>query len=268
MMKIKEIKVKSAIVKSNLPGGGFVINPYIGCSHGCSYCYARFMKRFTGHKEEWGSFVDVKTNAHETIPKNTDRYRDRSIIIGSVCDPYQPIEKRYRITRKIIKKLIPLQPKLEILTKSDLVLRDVDLLGMFKEVTVVISLSTLNESHRRILENATSATRRMDALRELHEHGIKTVLFISPILPGLTDWEEMILTTKGFVDGYWFENLNLYLSIKKNIFDFLNKINHKLIDRYKEIYSNSEYWKREERRIRMFCDEKKVEYHVYFHHKK
>jgi len=91
-VKIREIRVKSIIVKSNLPEGDFVINPYIGCQHACIYCYARFMKRFTGHKEPWGKFVGVKINAPELIPENTDKFKDKWITIGSVCDPYQPIE--------------------------------------------------------------------------------------------------------------------------------------------------------------------------------
>lgn len=120
-MKIKEIKAKSIIVKSNLPEGDFVINPYTGCSHGCLYCYARFMKRFTNHPEPWGEFVDVKINAPDLIPEDTDKYKDRSITIGSVTDPYLPLEAKYKLTRRILEKLIPLQPRLDIITKSDLV---------------------------------------------------------------------------------------------------------------------------------------------------
>ena len=109
-MKIKEIRAKSIIVKSNLPEGDFVINPYVGCQHGCKYCYVRFMKRFTGHQESWGNFVDVKINAAELIPENTNKYRSKIITIGSVTDPYQLIEKKYKLTRQILKKLMPLQP--------------------------------------------------------------------------------------------------------------------------------------------------------------
>jgi len=121
-MKIREIKVKSIIVKSNLPEGDYVINPYVGCQHACVYCYARFMKRFAGHKEHWGKFVDVKINAPNLIPENTNKFKDKSITIGSVCDPYQPVERKYKITRKILEKLIPLQPHLDLMTKSELVL--------------------------------------------------------------------------------------------------------------------------------------------------
>jgi len=132
-MKIKKIKTKSIIVKSNLPDGDFVINPYVGCTHGCKYCYARFMKRFTGHSESWGSFVDVKINAPDLIPEGTNKYREKSITISSVTDPCQLIERKYKITRKILERLIPLQPNLDLITKSDLVVRDIEELFYWKK---------------------------------------------------------------------------------------------------------------------------------------
>lgn len=269
-MKIKEIKAKSIITKSGLPGADFVINPYIGCLHGCLYCYARFMKRFTGHLEDWGKFVDVKINAADLVPEKTDKYKGKSIVIGSVTDAYCAIERKYELTRQILKKLIPLQPDLDILTKSDLVLRDIDLLKQFKYCLVAVSLSVLDEDLRKELEPlAPSADRRIKALKELHQAGIKTALFISPILPGLTDWPKLIKKTRGLVDEYWFENLNLYPSIRDNIYRFLKKQRPELIDRYKEIYSGqSDYWHNQEKEIREFCQTKKIPCQIYFHHKK
>ncbi len=120
-MNINEVQIKSIITKSNLPGVDFVINPYIGCQHSCIYCYADFMKRFTGHiNENWGDFVDVKVNAVETIKK--PKLENKNILMSSVTDPYQPVEVKYKITQQILEKLLPFQPNLEILTKSSLVL--------------------------------------------------------------------------------------------------------------------------------------------------
>lgn len=104
-MKVKEIEVKSVITKSNLPGIDYVINPYVGCQHACVYCYADFMKKFTGHVgEKWGEFVDVKINSVETIKK--PKLENKNILISSVTDPYQPVEVKYKITREILKKLL------------------------------------------------------------------------------------------------------------------------------------------------------------------
>jgi len=271
MIKIKEIKVKSIIVKSSLPEGDFVINPYIGCVHGCKYCYARFMKRFTGHTEAWGSFVDVKINAPDLIPTNTEKYKDKSITMGSVTDPYQPIERRYKLTRQILEKLIPLQPRLvDIMTKSDLVLRDIDLIKQFQNCIIVLSLSILDEKIRKELEPlSSSADKRINTLKELHKAKIPTALFISPIFPEVTNWKHLINKTKIFVDEYWFENLNLYPSIENNIYNFLRKNKPELIEKYQKIYSkNSNYWENEERKIKKFCKKDKINYRNFFHHKR
>lgn len=268
-MKIGEVRAKSIITKSNLGNVDYVINPYIGCMHGCKYCYARFMKRFTGHKERWGSFVDVKINASKLIPNDTNKYRTKSITIGSVTDPYHPIEIKYQLTRKILEKLLPLKPRsLDILTKSDLVLRDIKLIKQFKNCTVAISFSSLDDNIRKELEPlADSPNKKLDALRKVHKAGIYTVVFISPIIPEITDWKQIINKTKDFVDEYWLENLNFYPSIRKNMYDFLRKIDSNLIEKYKEIYSDKEYWRLEEREIRNFCNKHNIKYKIYFHHK-
>ncbi len=156
-IKITEIRAKSIITKSGLPDSDFVINPYIGCLHGCIYCYASFMKRFTNHKEEWGRFLDVKINAPELIPEITlpksgkyrNRYRHRTITISSVTDPYQPAERRYKLMRGILTELAALEPNLCIMTKSDLIGRDCDLLKKFRNVKAGVSLAFIDDSIRR-----------------------------------------------------------------------------------------------------------------------
>ncbi|NOZ81844.1 MAG: radical SAM protein [Candidatus Micrarchaeota archaeon] len=269
MAKIKEIKAKTIIVKSNLPEGEYVINPYVGCQHACIYCYARFMKRFSGHEEPWGKFVDVKINAPDLIPEITNKFKDKWITIGSVCDPYQPIERKYKLTRKILEKLILLQPHLDLMTKSDLVVRDIDLFKQFKDRVVAVSLSILNERLRKQLEPFSSSVKaRIGALKKLRNAGIRTTLFISPIFPYITDWKSIIEKTKYFVDEFWFENLNLYPSIKENIYGFLKKNKPELVEKYKKIYSTkSDYWNIEEERIKEFCKQNKINYKIYFHHK-
>ena len=132
VLKTEEIVVKSIITKSNLPAASYVVNSYIGCQHGCIYCYSEFMKRFTNHHEPWGTFVDVKINAVNIIKPM--KYKDKRLLFSSVTDAYQPIESKYELTRKLLMALIPGQPKIEILTKSSLVLRDLDILKQFEDV--------------------------------------------------------------------------------------------------------------------------------------
>src|SRR3972149_9738911 len=97
---IREIKAKSILTKSGIPDVDYCVNPYIGCSHGCRYCYATFMKRYSGHTQEWGSFVDVKINAPEILRKQLKRAKRGRILISSVTDAYQPIESKYKLTRQ------------------------------------------------------------------------------------------------------------------------------------------------------------------------
>jgi len=269
-MKVKETKAKSIIVKSNLPEGGFVINPYIGCMHGCIYCYARFMKRFTNHQEPWGKFLDIKINAPDLIPADTKKYKNKFIIIGSVTDAYQPMERKYKLMRGILTNLIPLQPNLCVMTKSDLIVRDIDLLKKFKKCMAGVSLSLLNDKARKEVEPlASSVERRINAVKKLKKSGINTFIFVSPIFPKLTDWRKLINKTKNFVNEYWFENLNLYPSIKNNIYGFLKGDYPELVGKYQEIYSaGSNYWQKEEKEIKNFCSDKKIKCRIYFHHSK
>lgn len=266
MLKITEKNVKSILSKTKL-GSDFVINPYTGCAHKCIYCYAQFMQKYSGHTEPWGEFVDVKINAPELI-KIDKKYMKKSILMSSVTDPYQPIENKYKITRKIIEKLIPLRPDLQIITKSDLVLRDIDLLKKFSNCEIAMSLSFLDEKTSKQLEPlASSPTRRMTALKQIHNNKIKTIIFISPILPGFTDWKTIIKRTKNFINEYWFENLNLYRFIKNNVYNFPKRNNPQLIKVYEEIYTKkNNYWNRTEQEIKEFCHKEKITGRIYFHH--
>jgi len=123
-LKIKEIECKSAIGKCGFPGGGFAINPYVGCAHACIYCYGRFIKRFTGHQEPWGSFVDARTNIAEVLKNQmrSPKYKGQVIYIGTVTDPYQPLEAKYKLMRKILEVLAGYDNPVVIMTKSNLVL--------------------------------------------------------------------------------------------------------------------------------------------------
>lgn len=267
MFKIKEIKAKSIIIKSGLPESDYVINPYVGCSHGCIYCYARFMKRFTNHPECWGHFLDVKINAAELIPQNTKKYKGKTIGISSVTDPYLPLERKYKLTRKILEKLIPLEPDLWILTKSDLIVRDMDLLKQFKNCVAGISLSVLDDKISKEVEPfGSSPEKRINAAQKLKEAGIKTAIFISPMLPYITDWKKIIEKTRSFTDEYWFENLNLYPNIERNIFNWLKNYHPELVERYKEIYfMKNNYWDETEKEIKNYRKDNKLNFKIYFH---
>jgi DNA repair photolyase len=268
-MKIKEKKIKSVVTKSNLPATDFVINPYIGCQHSCVYCYADFMKRFTGHtQEEWGSFVDVKINAPETIDPSKIP-RGALVLFGSVTDPYQPIESKYKITRRCLEKLLESQPKIEILTKSPLVLRDIDLLKQFKNLRVGISVGVLDEEYARALEPyVVSPKKRIETLKKLHEAGIETYLFVSPIFPKISDISALLDSVKGYIGEAMFENLNIRANNRKRILSFIKKNRPDLEEFYLELQKNESYWDSLKEKISQECEKRKIKYRIFFNHGK
>jgi len=269
-MKLKEIKANSIITKSNLPDADYVINPYVGCMHSCIYCYARFMKRFTGHDEAWGEFVDAKINAPDLIPEKTEKYKGKSIFLSSVTDPYLSFERKYNLTRKILEKLIPLQPNLGIQTKSDLIVRDIDLLKQFEHCEAGLTITTTNDNIRKEIEPCTSSVEnRIEALKKMKEAGIKTYVFIGPILPFVTDWKDIIEKTKKYADFYMLENLNVKGSVWDSIKIWLKQKHPELLKKYEEIYfTKNHYWDDVEKEIADFCKKNNIDCRIYFHHGK
>jgi DNA repair photolyase len=205
-MKIREILVKNILSKSKV--FDWTINPYIGCQHGCTYCYARFIKRFTGHKEKWGEFVDVKINAPEMLEKEIKRKEKGNVWISGICDPYQPIEKKYQITRKCLGILLKYQWPVTIQTKSPLVLRDLDLFKKFKEIEVGFTITTGEDCIRKIFEpKAPSIQERIRALEKVHKERIRTFAMIAPVLPGA---EGLLQKLKGKVNYVILDKMNYH----------------------------------------------------------
>lgn len=265
-MVIKELNIKDYLTKSNLPDSDYVINPYVGCTHGCKYCYASFMKRFTGHKENWGEFIDIKRSDK---PIDLNKISGKNVFLSSVTDCYNQYEKEYCITRNIIKQLVNSDCNLSISTKSKLILRDIDLLKQIKNLIVCMSINTLDETFRSDMDNASTIKERMDTLNELHNNGIYTILFMSPIFPYITEWKEIIDNTKNYIDEYWFENLNLRGGYKKDILDYIKNNFSDLYSEYIDIYvnKNNKYWKELAKEINNYCNQNNIKYTNYFYHK-
>jgi len=172
---IKEIETKNIMTKSSLPVGGYSVNPYVGCPHACKYCYASFMKRFTKHSEPCGTFLDVK---HWPMIKNPEKYAGELAVIGSVTDGYNPLEEKYGRTRALLEQLKYSNAKIMICTKSDLVLRDLDILTQMKDVTLSWSINTLDEKFKNDMDESVSIERRIDAMKKVYDSGIRTVCFV------------------------------------------------------------------------------------------
>lgn len=191
---VREVLCKTTISKNGFPGGGWAINPYIGCAHSCVYCYARFIKRFTGHKEKWGSFVDVRVNAPEVLAKQlrSKRFEGKRIYIGTVTDPYQPLEEKYQSTRKIVELLVSYRAPVSILTKSNLILRDLDLLKKHPDIEVSFTINTLDDRWKTHVEPDSPSTKaRLTAVKKLLRNGVAVEIMLGPFWPYFTDVEKL-----------------------------------------------------------------------------
>jgi len=218
-MKITEIKCKSALSKSNLPGLEYCLNPYRGCQHSCAYCYVPNVLRIK--REEWGSFVDVKTNIANVLANELKNKKPAVVGISTITDPYQPIEKKYKLTRYCLEQLLKYDFPICIQTKSDLILRDIDLISKFSDIEVMFSIGTLNDSQRKLLEpNASSIQERLNAIKQISENKVKTSVFFGPIYPSLKieDITEIIDVFKASgVSEIMIDRFNLKPGIKENI---------------------------------------------------
>ena len=259
MTEVRHIDVRSVVTKTGLPVGDFAANPYVGCTHACRYCYACFMKRFTGHTEPWGDFLDVK---HWPRIRDPGRYRGKDIFIGSVTDPYLPEEAEFRRTRELLEQLKDGGAGISIATKSDLVLRDLDLIASFPRARVSWSVNTLDERFRSEMDRAPPIRDRLEAMKRFHDAGVRTTCFISPIFPGITDPREIILKAADRCNLVWLENLNLRGGFRKDILDRISAEHPDLLPLYRSIYGEKDnsYWEDLDAEMRDFCDNMGLEY--------
>jgi DNA repair photolyase len=205
-MIVKEIRAKTILSKSQIYD--YALNAYVGCQHNCAYCYARFMKRFTGHREQWGEFVDVKINAAELLVREVRKKRKGIVWISGVCDPYQYAEEKYTLTGRCLEILVESGWPVTVQTKSPLVLRDIGILKRSADAEVGFTITTADEKVRQIFEPcAPPVEKRIEALGILHAEGIRTYVMVAPMLPGADRLADML---KGKVDHALIDRYNYY----------------------------------------------------------
>ncbi|MDY8107922.1 PA0069 family radical SAM protein [Fulvimarina sp. 2208YS6-2-32] len=190
---------RTIITKNTSPDISFdrSINPYRGCEHGCVYCFARPSHAYMGLSAgvDFESKLFAKPNAAQLLERELSRpgYEVRSIAIGTNTDPYQPIEKRYGIMREILEVLEAANHPVGIVTKSALVLRDIDILARMADkglARVALSVTTMDRKLARTMEpRASTPDKRIDAIKQLNDAGVPTMIMTAPIIPGLTDSE-------------------------------------------------------------------------------
>lgn len=227
-MDFREVQAKTILSPCGIPGIDYVINPYTGCRFGCTYCYASFMGRFLKDKTvaDWGNYVYAKINAPELLKKELMKVKNKGvgkeIFLSSVTDPYQGIEAKYKLTRQCLEILADydFEGYVSILTKSNLVLRDIDILKRLKHVAVGLTITSTNNAISRYFERfAPNVTDRIKALKTLNQSKIRTYAFIGPLLPHFVAFEEELenifksVSEAGTKDVF-VEHLNLSSYIK------------------------------------------------------
>ncbi len=207
------IKVKNALNKSKIYGVQYCLNPYRGCQHACKYCYAELIIKKTGKNEKWGSYVDIKENFSEILKREVCKLKKGLVMISSVTDPYQPIEAETYLTRRCLEVLSRNEFPVYVLTKSPLVLRDIDIFRNFEDCEVGITITTDNEDIRKIFEPfAPSIESRILALQKLKKEGVRTFAFIGPALP--MNPENLLKMIEKSVDCIYIDKMNYFFKVK------------------------------------------------------
>jgi DNA repair photolyase len=245
-MRIAEVYCKNALSRSKISGMDYALNPYIGCEHGCVYCYADFMKKYTNHKEEWGEFVDAKINIVDRLRQQIKRTKPGTIMIGTVTDAYQPLEEKYQLTRRCLEILVDFNFPISIQTKSDLVLRDVDILKRIENKEVGFTITCLDPKIEKLFEpKASELENRFKALKKLKEKDIPVFIFFGPILPLFSDNKESIesflerLKDLG-IEKIYFDKMNYVGSKWGKIKDFLETNFPYALSYYKRVAKDGE----------------------------
>jgi DNA repair photolyase len=223
------------------------------------------MKRFTGHKEKWGDFLDVK-NCNKKI--KSEKYTNRTILLSSVTDCYNQFERKYNKTKNILKQFIGTQCKISILTKSGLVTRDIDILRNLHDVEVGFSFSSLDERFQKIMEpHAASTQKKLGALKTLYDAGIRVWVFISPFFPKLTDYKAIIASCRTYTSKFSFERLKLRPLYKTRVLRLIKNNFPEVWYEYDLLFnhgSSSDYWSIMKNEIIDYCKKEKLDYEVFF----
>ena len=265
-MILGEVNVKTYLSKSKLPGVDYTINPYVGCPHKCVYCYAEYMKKFTAHPEPWGEFLDVRRCP---VPLRPYLLFHTHVMLSSVTDAYNPYEKDFRLTRKLMEQLVFCQTHVQVLTKSPLIVRDIDLFKKLPSFEGALSFSSAQESFRQLAEPcAGTVQEKLNALKTLKENGLSTAVVIAPIFPQITDWKEIIALTRPYTDRYHFDALNMRPAYQKRVMVFISLYFPQYLELYSSIYEQQDlsYWRRLQEEINDFCQREHIQGRADFKH--
>lgn len=248
-MKVSFVQAKSILNKSKL--GSYTLNPYTGCSHGCVYCYNQHFIKIIKPEEKWGNFIEIKINAPELLEKELlGKYKNKKdrVFFSTITDPYNPLEKQHQITKRCLEILAKYKWSVDILTKSDLVLRDLEIFKQFnKKISVGFTITTINHQFAMLLEpGASMPDKRIEALKILKEANIETYVFIGPILPYFTNLKQIFEILEGKINHMLIDTLNTKGENWRGLEQILKNHYPQLLKEYREkLFENRQKYEQE-----------------------
>ena len=233
----------TALSPSRLPGLDHALNPYTRCGHDCAYCYAPYVMRTS--PLEWGRGIVAKVNIPQQLAKELPR-RKGVIGLGTVTDPYQPLEKEMLLTRRCLEEMAKAKARVSLLTKSDLVLRDMDILRGLTGAEVGITLNTASDERAAVFEaGSPPPSRRLRAVRALVEEGFNTYVFLGPIIPTVTDHDIPALV-RAIVDtgvpSVMIDRLNLRPGMKERMRSIMVERSPSSLDAFEGCADDDEFY--------------------------
>ena len=270
MKKIEIINCQRVLSQTGITQADYVINPYRGCVFGCYYCYAQWNKFALKYDVPWGEYVHVKLNAPDKLSDELRSNPTGTVMLGSTTEVYQPAEKKYRVTRNILEKLSKTSMPVIILTRSPLITRDIDIFRKIKDVLICFTINTLDNNIVKAFEKSSPpVAKRIEAVEMLADAKIPFYIHAGPYLPYMTDPEMIIKKFCHICSRFDFENLNLKMMSKENLFRIIRKSFPQLRQVYNEIYENSEnfvrFWSDERKSLRLLRKKYDCDINCYFH---
>jgi len=246
-MITKEISTEKAFAKTNIDLGDYVLNPYKGCFHQCLYCYVKTNKFFSKHPDLWESTIYVKTNFVEKMQKEwpTLTPTPEKVLIGATTEVYMPQEKHYTLMRPILNFLNEKKISITILTKSNLIERDIDLLKQNSNPKIYLTINQTSQNLKNLLESHTTKLDDLwTTLEKLTQNKIKTVLYISPAFPFFTDWNTLITRGLEYTDYINIETFNPILLNLEKLKTALHDYDAKKFSKLEKIYNSEQEYKK------------------------
>jgi DNA repair photolyase len=242
---IYEITCEKLLVPSRITLGEYVINPYRGCALGCLYCYAKKTKFAQKRKQAWGTFVDAKTNVADVLNAELDKVKKpvRHVLIGSLTESYQPAERVYHSTRTILRILNERAISYTILTRSPLLMEDLDIIKQNSGAEIYVTVTPLVEPLRQLLEpHAVSFNERKEFVAALSRANVKVNVYVNPVFPYCYDLESLMKEFKGITPYVSFESINVQMIDWNVLKGFFNKAYQQEFEKINKAFTNQDIW--------------------------